>query len=552
MLQRKACSEAESLHNIYLIVFIYCTTNNSGGSLGDKTTFTDLMISTTGGEYEPYVGGTASPNPSYPQDIHSISGNNSVKVENKNLIGADNISNLSSATGTYNDNVLTFTSTATYKKVEWFIPVKAGEKYTFSCGGNDTLYLGIFEYSQIATSSDYRLRAIAWDIQITSNGKTSSFTIQNDCYLRVYLGNQAITTTTISNVMLEKGESPTTYVNHSEDTYTLTLGNIEYCKIPNTDYKDLFVRNFGKNLFNPSYQVEKNYKADGTQLGSTYYTNTNGVITNAKDYSNYGRFFFNKLSLEAGTYTISFIPSLSSSEKKIVYSVRNMDTLTDIIAPNNAGVDITDGTPINLSFTINSITNICISMQPKTSNGGTLTIREIMLNKGTTATDYEPYGTNEWYIKKAIGKYVDNNYLTINGITTERIGLLTPELNITPSLSNDNLEAITKCNLMPTKMTGYTNSNGLQGTTSVSKIRVNLNTTYADSIENANTFLTNNSFTIYYVMATPTYTQITGTLANELENIYNAMSKNGTTNISQVNNDLGFVISATLLQDLRG
>ena len=52
---------------------------------GDTATFSNVMVSTNGGTYEPYVGGTASPNPSYPQDIHTISGNNSVVVEGKNL-----------------------------------------------------------------------------------------------------------------------------------------------------------------------------------------------------------------------------------------------------------------------------------------------------------------------------------------------------------------------------------------------------------------------------------------------------------------------------------
>lgn len=40
------------------------------------------LASITDDTYEPYTGGIASPNPDYPQDIHTISGNNTIKVAN--------------------------------------------------------------------------------------------------------------------------------------------------------------------------------------------------------------------------------------------------------------------------------------------------------------------------------------------------------------------------------------------------------------------------------------------------------------------------------------
>lgn len=43
------------------------------------------MISKDGGEYEPYTGGQASPNPEYEQPIHNCSGSINFKAENKNL-----------------------------------------------------------------------------------------------------------------------------------------------------------------------------------------------------------------------------------------------------------------------------------------------------------------------------------------------------------------------------------------------------------------------------------------------------------------------------------
>ena len=53
-----------------------------------------------------------------------------------------------------------------------------------------------------------------------------------------------------------------------------------------------------------------------------------------------------------------------------------------------------------------------------------------------------------------------------------------------------------------------------------------------------------------YVLATSTNTEITyQPLIDQLNNLEKAMSYNGQTNISQVNNDLPFVISASALKD---
>ena len=60
------------------------------------------------------------------------------------------------------------------------------------------------------------------------------------------------------------------------------------------------------------------------------------------------------------------------------------------------------------------------------------------------------------------------------------------------------------------------------------------------------TWLSTHNTTVYYVLATPTYTEITDTnLINQLEAL---KSKNETTNISQVANDLPFELSATALE----
>jgi hypothetical protein len=74
------------------------------------------------------------------------------------------------------------------------------------------------------------------------------------------------------------------------------------------------------------------------------------------------------------------------------------------------------------------------------------------------------------------------------------------------------------------------------------------NTSYT-SLADFKTMLGTTNLVSYYVLATPTTTEITDTtLINQLEELYIAKSKENQTNISQINNDLGFIISASALK----
>ena len=62
------------------------------------------------------------------------------------------------------------------------------------------------------------------------------------------------------------------------------------------------------------------------------------------------------------------------------------------------------------------------------------------------------------------------------------------------------------------------------------------------------TFLSANNITFYYILATPTNTEITyQPLIDQLNELEKATSKENQTNISQVNNDLPFIIKANAL-----
>ena len=70
------------------------------------------------------------------------------------------------------------------------------------------------------------------------------------------------------------------------------------------------------------------------------------------------------------------------------------------------------------------------------------------------------------------------------------------------------------------------------------------------SLDDFKTWLSTHNTIVYYVLQTPTITEITDTiLINQLNNIYKAQSYNEQTNINQTNNDLPFIINASALKE---
>ena len=160
--------------------------------------------------------------------------------------------------------------------------------------------------------------------------------------------------------------------------------------------------------------------------------------------------------------------------------------------------------------------------------------------------DYDSQRTGTWYIKKNIEKYtIPNNaggynsgsnwfYIGTSNFTNINSTANTPLLST--HFENINLQ-----------LSGNENVNGIWNIGTHIVIR----NTALSSASDYQTFFTNNNVIMYSPLATPTFTPITGTLAEQLEYVYkNMLSQTGQTNISQVNNDLPFVINATTLKDL--
>ena len=171
-----------------------------------------------------------------------------------------------------------------------------------------------------------------------------------------------------------------------------------------------------------------------------------------------------------------------------------------------------------------------------------------MIEENNQATSYEPYG-KVWYILKKIGKKIyttseiENAPRTYNNVKFFTI----PKPTNSYMYNNYN-----RGNLLYThaeeQITGDLDSvNRINKISNVwpETLWVGFNT--STTLETAQQYL-NNSI-LYYPLTTPTYTEITNTeLIEQLDNLYNANSKNGTTNINVSSEYLPFILNISALE----
>lgn len=155
-------------------------------------------------------------------------------------------------------------------------------------------------------------------------------------------------------------------------------------------------------------------------------------------------------------------------------------------------------------------------------------------------TDYKSdLEDNEWYLEKKIGKhtFTENDDFAIESQNTDRTVFQSPFIDniyIGGTTSDEPLLLTTK--FIPVSQAAHWVSGNISKAPTGLRVYIiigaNKTTTDLHSIIDDEP--------LYYVLSTPTYTPITGTLKDELEAVWRANSYKGTTNISQINNDLPF------------
>lgn len=556
-----------------------------------------------------YKGNTyqnGEPTPDTPIPIQVVSGDNTIKVEGKNLWSIGDISNIGWESGNNNLKTLlnslkegTYTITLNFKVIT-VVQTSSTNTYGLilqNSGGNLN--------NRISTGNVSVGDIVPYTYTITiDSSKVGNFT---NCYLYGF-GSDSLGATARSdaiNNQLEIGSTATTYepytgasypinlpvenliqlneINLSANTTTnLQLGanlpvgtynfngedmvgdgrfNLYGVDLNNTQ-ENLLTNELTKNIgegysftttkiykaislytnvaLSGKVQLEKgNKKNSFTPYGTnpiwlgwieTYQdkidksTGKNLIETDTISYSQSGTYNLTLGNdIEVGTYNLSGITSVSSGAF-VLYGIDENDTQETLLANKNwstlsTGYSFTTTKKyVSLKIYTNVSVNACL-----------------MLNEGTTALPYEPYGTS-WYLKKEIGKVV------LNGTEAWAYQSQYPRFMTTPPLvlTEPNRSQIYSnyFSYLPSGAANY-GCFTAYGNLFIYKY----DTTSTSDLQ---TWLSTHNTEVYYVLNTPTYTLIEGELLNQLEAI--KMSYEGQTNLSQTNNDLAFILNPSALK----
>lgn len=281
-------------------------------------------------DYEPYVGGTASPNPTYPQDIEVVTGTQEVKVENVNLFVCRTDITIGQS-GTRDgitwkrtgENTFLFNGTATAnftfiidKPNHLLENLRKSDTYTLSgcpSGGSSSTYrLQIYHSNLTSTTID------------TGEGKSFTANIQSESNVAILIYNGYTANNLEFNVQIEKGSTKTTFAPHQEQTQTISLSSKNY------------VTNTWQRTTTTSSSIYRIFSSVQLPITSGAYK----VITNL-DFTNYW------YALEVGSTTYPFQANLYDSGWKAENNVLHTITQNGYVGilvrkKNDTSIDISD------------------------------------------------------------------------------------------------------------------------------------------------------------------------------------------------------------------
>lgn len=503
-----SCPISNSTKKNSVQVTVSANTTNARIQLWCRTTetFTNAVVkyqlvsgSTADYDFEPYVGGTASPNPDYPQNVNVVTGEQNVNIRSKNILDKTTLEQ-----GTF--NYLTGADSEDSNRLRTQ-KIACIPNTTYTASANRSLSeCAVVYYAQDGTT------IIPGDGAATGNSYYTFTTPAGAYYMRARFGSQwnAMTLGNEYNLQIEMGSSVTSYEQYYGDV-TKTV-------------------NLGKNLFNKGNfpSVDGFIRADNYTLTSSASNKTTYIKANPNTTYTFSGFALG-VALVVGTF--NKVPALGD-----VANVRVLKGASDTT------VNITTGA-----------SDSYIAFMYQTSSD-TLDTSAFQIEKGSTATTYAPYFTpielckigtyqdyiyksgEDWYVHKETGK------VTFTGAVTETWSSATAATGYA-RFSTASGETHADNN-------GYCNEFINRGSQSHGAyeyvwVQPNANAFYiqvlntrANDLAGFRTWLGANPATVYYDISTPTDTQITNaTLISELEDLLSATTYSGTTYIT-VSGDL--------------
>ena len=496
----------------------------------------------SGDNWQPYVGGTPSPNPDYPQAINTVTGMQTVKVTGKNLfnLNGDQQPN-TRCTGIINGQSITITSTANstgYYAI--VIPNSSellGKTATISVGdvtvSSDVETTGrILIYQSVSTQPNSVGNNIG-AVDIKSKGPASatftfpsSFQSGKNCFAVVlYVNARALSTvvgeySTYTNIQLELGSTGTGYEPYSSNDYEINLG------------KNLFDKDANQYIYG--------YFESGTQITGAASGYRNGVVY---------------LPCEPSTtYTIG-AQSIPADIRAVATTKTTPEVGTAVSSEMGLGLNaITITTQSDARYIV-----IRYRANPGLTIADTLSsfMASLQVEKGPQATAYAPYFTpielckiggyqdyiwkdgDEWKVHKATGvkNYTGESsenwsYFSSSGYTIWR------SYDVPANMQSS---AITTDSFKSNNFT-YWVKDGTDVSTGVTEghfgfntAATNINFKYASlepTLSNWTTWLSTHNTSVYYPLATATDTVITDqNLINQLNALKQGGAEDGTTYI---------------------
>ena len=524
-------NQTDNLVNYYDKEFLFSILPKASGT-GTSITLNNTIEAKMKSKLSPSeMEQEGTPTPDNPQDIHTTTGNNSIVIKGKNRLnnlyayssgyektdngikyvinsnGSITISGSATAQSSFNAFNTGFNSTTIVE------PLDSSKYYNLS--SLNSLPSGVSIYVRAYDGSNLESKLTSSNISFTSKTGITAF------YIQVNNGTAISGNLTIYPQLIEGNTAPTSYQPYVSTTYPLTLGTLEYSKIGN--YEDEFMIPSGSNKL--AYPNDFSIIDNGIT-----FTNTNGIYTmkgtsGANSSATTGNIPVENYTIESGDYLQMHNNTSNPSATFNLVFTDNTQT-APATSPTNKIFDLSR----HVGKTIKAI---CLWV----ASDKTLDmILSPTIVKSATVIGFEPYGT-KWYLKKNIGKVVlDGSENWIYQIANTRF-----VLNYTGAVNGGDLY----CNHYIKGDTATTN-NTIQMSANYIYIK---DTRYSDT-DNFKTWLSSHNTIVDYCLATPTYTLLNDTLQTQLTNIYNnMMSKKGQTNLSQVNDDLPFNISAKALKD---
>ena len=387
-----------------------------------------------------------------------------------------------------------------------------------------------------------------------SNDTATSITVTTDSeanYLCVFLYHSAYDTLTyqqiINSLQIEQGSTATDY-----EPYVggVPSPNPEYPQDVRVVKGDNTIEIIGKNLLDGEIETGGWSFTYGQSLSKA--PNNNQLRCSNKILVEPNKEYIFSLNGNAVTRTVRYI--FADKDNIVISSVVN--NTGEITIPNNCKYLVFHSTDLKTEYGLElpnpmiEQNNMATTYEPYQQQSYVFYLGDLELCKIGDYQDYIYKENDKWYIHKDIGKVVldgsedwragnpSNRYnLVINGQTI---------VSIKP-LSNYFIGVIANPSISD-------NAVFLQNVDS-STLRINLyNTSYLSNLIGFKTWLSTHNTTVYYVLATPTTTEITDTtLINQLNNLYSAVANQEKTFIECISTDLNnvpLIVKASTYKDI--